>query len=123
LPWARSESGRRKPRRDGHGDASIPQTAAMSRSTAAQPGSTLLEARHQLDEVAGTETAVELGSKDTVPRILHRAGRTRQREDIGAARHARASPRLDGGRTNRLVAQPAEQFAKARDFLVPDPRQ
>src|SRR4051794_9332507 len=76
--------------------------------------------RHKLDEVAGAMAAVELVLEDTVPAILHRAGRSRQGEDIGAARHAGAGPRLDRRGADRLIAEPAEQLPEPGDRLVLD---
>src|SRR3546814_2576591 len=80
--------------------------------------SALGQARHEFHEIAGPEAIVELADKYAVPSVLHRAGRSGQREDIGAPRHAGGRPRLDGGRADALIAEPAEQFPAARNLLV-----
>src|SRR5262249_57191432 len=48
----------------------------------------LVEARHDLDEIAGTVAIVELVQEDLVPGVAAGAGRARPAEDGGAARHA-----------------------------------
>src|SRR3546814_17466921 len=78
------------------------------------------EARHQFHEVAGAVPAVELHCENAVPAVLHRAGRSGEREQIGAARNARAGPRFHRRRADPLVGQPAEQLATPGDLLVPD---
>src|SRR3546814_10773021 len=49
-------------------------------------GGLFYQPRHQVDEIAGTMAAVELGRQYALPRVLHRARRAGEREDIGAAR-------------------------------------
>src|SRR6185437_9290757 len=68
----------------------------FSRSRGARPSGALFfgESGHDLDEVAGSMADIELPSEDTVPAILHRAGRTGQGEKIGAACNAGTGPRL-----------------------------
>ena len=44
---------------------------------AARPALTLLQARHQLDEIARLGSDIELMDEDLVPGVLARAGRTR----------------------------------------------
>src|SRR3546814_20924117 len=46
----------------------------------------LAQAGHQFHEVAGAVPAVELGGQYAVPSFLHRPGRSRQGEQIGAPR-------------------------------------
>src|SRR5262245_47061659 len=48
----------------------------------------LLQARHDLDEVAGAVAVVELVHQDAVPGVAAGAGRARQAEDIGAVGQA-----------------------------------
>ena len=47
-----------------------------------------LQTRHDFDEVARLVADVELPLQNTVPAILHRAGRTREGEEVGAAGNA-----------------------------------
>src|SRR3546814_8189895 len=74
--------------------------------------------RHQVDEIAGTMAAVELGRQYALPRVLHRARRAGEREDIGAARDHGAGARLDRRGADTLVAEPAKQLPEAGDVLA-----
>src|SRR5437764_10509769 len=80
----------------------------------------LLQAGHQLNEVAGTETIIKLVDQDAVPGVATGAGRSRQREQIGAAGHPGRRAALDCRGADLLVAEPAEQLAKAGDLLLVD---
>ena len=80
----------------------------------------LLQARHDLDEIAGTVAVVELPLEDVVPRILAGAGRARQAEDVGALRQAGAGARLDRGGAHLLegimwktVEKPSTSFSNS----------
>ena len=55
----------------------------------------LVEARHDLDEVARPIAIVELVDEDVVPAVAARAGRAGQGEDIGAAGDAGGGAGLD----------------------------
>src|SRR5262249_660116 len=55
----------------------------------------LLEARHDLDEIAGTVAIVELMQEDLIPGVATGAGRARQAEDVGAPGNAGGRARLD----------------------------
>src|SRR6266700_7088461 len=55
----------------------------------------LIQARHDLDEVARAIAIVELMHEDLVPGIAAGAGRARQAEDIGRAGDTRGRARLD----------------------------
>src|SRR3546814_16388668 len=81
----------------------------------------LAQAGHQFHEVAGAVPAVELGGQYAVPSILHRAGRSRQGEQIGAPRNARAGARLNGGGAARLVGKPTEKHPEHGDGCLPQP--
>src|SRR3569623_750487 len=76
--------------------------------------------RHQFDEVAGAKAVIELIAEDAIPGILDRAGRSGERENVGAAGDAGAGARLDRRGADRLVALPAEQLAEAGDHLLGD---
>src|SRR3546814_5531467 len=76
---------------------------------------------HQFDEIAGLVPAVELSRQYALPRVGHRAGRTGQREDIGAARDHRAGARLDRRGADRLVAEPAKEFTETGNILAVEP--
>ena len=56
----------------------------------------LVEARHDLDEIAGTVAVAELVHQDLVPGIAAGARRARQAEDVGAAGNS-------GGRANGAI--------------------
>src|SRR3546814_15305894 len=62
--------------------------------------------------------AVELGRQYALPRVLHRARRAGEREDIGAARDHGAGARLDRRGADTLVAEPAKQLPEAGDVLA-----
>src|SRR5262249_24294429 len=55
----------------------------------------LVEAWHDLDEIAGTIAVVELVQQYLVPGVAAGAGRARQAEDVGPAGHARGRACLD----------------------------
>src|SRR5260370_29878222 len=59
----------------------------------------LLEPRHELDQVAGAKTVVELVHENAVPGIAAGARRARQGEEIGAAGEDRKSTRLNSSHT------------------------
>src|SRR3546814_5586120 len=80
-------------------------------------GGLFYQPRHQVDEIAGTMAAVELGRQYALPRVLHRARRAGEREDIGAARDHGAGARLDRRGADTLVAEPAKQLPEAGDVL------
>src|SRR5689334_22070852 len=80
----------------------------------------LLQAGHQLDEVARPEPVVELMDEDALPGIAARARRPRQCEQIGAAGNPGGGAALDCRGADLLVAEPAEQLAEAGDFLLVD---
>src|SRR3546814_14751378 len=63
-------------------DAGRALSRGAQRVQPVDPGmrSAFLQARHQLDEIAGTKAAVELRRKNSVPGILHGAGRSRSEE-------------------------------------------
>src|SRR5689334_9775807 len=79
----------------------------------------LLQARHELDQVAGAVPVVELRLQD-LPAVAAGAGRARQREEVSAAGDAAGGAALDRGGADLLVAEPAEQLAEARDLLLID---
>src|SRR3546814_20402061 len=81
-------------------------------------GGLFYQPRHQVDEIAGTMAAVELGRQYALPRVLHRARRAGEREDIGAARDHGAGARLDRRGADTLVAEPAKQLPAAGDVLA-----
>ena len=80
------------------------------------------EARDQLGEVAGLELVIELIAKDLLPTGLHRVARPGQAEDQRAVSEAADSARLDGRRTDLVVADLAKQLAETVDFLVEEDR-
>src|SRR5258707_4032182 len=62
----------------------------------------LLQAGHKLDEVAGTETIVELMDQNAVPGVAAGAGRAPQCQQIGASRQPRRRPALERRRADLL---------------------
>src|SRR5579862_2238589 len=80
----------------------------------------LLQARHQLDEIARAKAVVELVDEDPLPGVAAGAGGTREREQIGAAGDPGGGAALDRRGANLLEAEPAEQFAKPGDLLFID---
>src|ERR1700731_5241255 len=80
----------------------------------------LLQARHQLDEIARAEAVVELVDEDALPGVATGARRAGQREEIGAAGDTRRGPALDRRGTDLVIAEPPEQFAKAGNLLLVD---
>src|SRR4029453_6006771 len=55
-----------------------------------------VEPRHQLGEIAGPESDVELLAQDVIPAVLAGAGRARQGEDVGGVGAAGDGARLQG---------------------------
>src|ERR1700693_920931 len=80
----------------------------------------LLQAGHQLDEIARTEAVVELVREDALPGVAAGARGTGQGEQVGAASHPGGRPALDRRGADLLVALPAKQLAEARDLLFVD---
>src|ERR1700730_12375468 len=80
----------------------------------------LLQARHQLDEIAGAEAVVELVDENALPSVAAGARRARQREEVGAAGDPGRCPALDCRGPDLVVAEPAEELAKAGDLLLVD---
>ena len=56
----------------------------------------LLEARHELDQVAGPQPRVELVVQDALPGVAAGARRARQGEQVGAVRDPAEGPALHG---------------------------
>src|SRR3984893_9238500 len=77
-----------------------------------------LQARHQLDEIARAEAIVELVDEDAFPGVATGARRAGQREEIGAAGDTRRGPALDRRGPDLVIAEPAEELAKAGDLLL-----
>ncbi len=73
----------------------------------------LVEAGHDLDEVAGAVAVVELVQQDAVPGVLAGAGRAGDAEDVGRARHARGRAGLNGRGPDLGVAHHQEQGGEA----------
>src|SRR4051794_24622657 len=80
----------------------------------------LLQARHQLDEIARAEAVVELVHEDAFPGVAAGAGRTGQCEQIGAAGDPGGGAALDRRGADLLVALPAEQLAETCNLLFVD---
>src|SRR6516165_5085763 len=78
----------------------------------------LLQSRHQLDEIAGAKSVVELVHKNPLPGIAAGARRTRQRKKIGTTSHTRGCAALDRGGADLVVAKPSEELTKTRDLLL-----
>src|SRR3989475_5273998 len=78
----------------------------------------LVETRHDLDEIAGTVTVVELVQKDLVPRVAAGAGRARQAEDVGAAGNASGRARLDRRGADLGLADQQEHRGEALHALL-----
>ena len=76
----------------------------------------LAQAGHQFYEVAGAVAAVELFGEDLVPAVFRCAVAAGQGEDVGAARDDGHGAGLDRAGADGLIADPAEQFAKAGDL-------
>src|SRR5581483_3173339 len=70
------------------------QRAALAPSAAA---AVLLEARHDLHEIAGAMAVVELPDEDLAPGVAAGSRRARQAEDVGAVREPSTGARLDRG--------------------------
>src|ERR1700687_2066244 len=84
------------------------------------PFQMLLQAGHQLDEVAGAKAVVELVDQNALPGVAAGAGRSGQGKQIGAAGDPGGGPALDRRGGDLLVAEPAEQLAKPGDLLLVD---
>src|SRR5579864_7390335 len=80
----------------------------------------LLEARHELDQIAGAVAIVELMPDDVLPAVAAGAGRARKREEIGAAGDAGGGAALDRRGADLLIAEPAEELSEAGDLLLID---
>src|SRR5690242_16885511 len=85
--------------------------AGARRSVAGGRLQMLLEAWHELDEIAGTVAIVELVPDDVFPAIAAGAGRARQRKEIRAAGDPGSGTALDRRCAHLLVAEPAEELA------------
>src|SRR5438132_13083464 len=79
-----------------------------------------LQAGHQLDEVARPEAVVELVDENAFPGVAAGARRAGQGKQIGAAGDPGGGPALDRRGADLVVAEPAEQLAKAGDLLFVD---
>src|SRR3569833_3481616 len=79
--------------------------ASHSRALRLLPAQMLVEARHDLDEIAGPCAVVELRRQDAVPAVATGAGRSRQAEDVGGSRHAGGGTALDRRRPDLGMAQ------------------
>src|SRR3546814_3890167 len=77
----------------------------------------LLQARHQLHQVARPQARIELELQDVLPAVPAGRGRAGQREEVGAAGDAADGAALHGGGADLGVAQHAEQLAEALDLL------
>src|SRR5207302_6493427 len=100
---------------------SFPSRAHTGETPAVRPPlplQVLLEARHQLDEIARAEAVVELVDEDPLPGVAAGAGRAGQREQIGAAGDPGGGAALDRRGADLLEAEPAEQLAKPGDLLL-----
>src|SRR5947207_14767979 len=80
----------------------------------------LLEARHELDQVARPEAVIELVDEDALPGIAAGARRPGHGEEIGAAGNAAGRPALDRRGADLLIAQHAEDLAEAGALLIVD---
>src|SRR5438270_513777 len=80
----------------------------------------LLQARHQLDEIAGTKAVVELVHEDPLPGVAAGARRTGQSKEVGAAGDPGRRAALDRRGPDLVVAEPAEELAKAGNLLLVD---
>src|SRR3984893_10436606 len=110
-------------RRTQDGDASLPLNSCRAfalfrlRSCSCQ---VFLQARHQLDEIAWAKAVVELVDEDAFPGVATGARGAGQREEIGAAGDTRRGPALDRRGPDLVIAEPAEELAKAGDLLLVD---
>src|SRR5215472_16086082 len=99
----------------------MPRVAAHAATFRSDSGfQMLLQARHQLDEVARPEAVVELVHEDAFPGVAAGAGGAGQGEQIGAAGDPGRRTALDRRGADLLVAEPAEQLAKAGNLLLID---
>src|SRR5215472_14871102 len=78
----------------------------------------LLQAGHELGQVAGTEADIELEAQDLLPAVAAGAGRAGQREEIGAAGDTARGPALHGGGADLLEAEPPKELAEAVYLLL-----
>ena len=72
----------------------------------------LLQPRHDLDEVAGP-VAMSSGGEDAVPGVAAGPGRARQREKVGAPRHAGAGAALHRGGADLRMGDIVKSVPKA----------
>src|SRR5258708_3950766 len=80
----------------------------------------LLQTGHQLDEVARSETVVELVDENAFPGVAAGTRRAGQCEEVGAAGDPGGGPALDRRSADLVVAEPAEQLAEAGNLLLVD---
>ena len=76
------------------------------------------QARHQLDQVTGSGSIIELAADQHRPCVLAGTRRARQAEDIGAVGNPGNGARLQRRGANALIGEVAEGFTKAVDDLV-----
>src|SRR6476659_8669673 len=92
-------------------------TAQVGCSGALGFGTVFFQAPHDLDQVAGPVTVVELVAQDALPGALAGAGRPGQTEDVGTARQSVSGARLDGGGRHLLKRDHVKDRRKAFDLL------
>src|SRR6185312_4686985 len=73
----------------------------------------LVEARHDLDEIAGPVAVVELVHKDLIPAVTAGARRSRQAEDVSGAGNAGGRAGLDRRGADLGVAGYQKQSGEA----------
>src|SRR5882724_7626039 len=80
----------------------------------------LLQAGHQLDEIAWAKAVVELVHENAFPSVAAGARRTGQSKEIGAAGDPCRRAALDRRGPDLVVTEPAEELAKAGNLLLID---
>ena len=77
----------------------------------------LFKSRHDLNEVAGPVTIIQLPLQDVVPAVLTRSWAAWQREEIAPARHTRGRAALHSTRSDFAKADHRKQRAKGVDLF------
>ncbi len=73
----------------------------------------LVEAGHDLHEIAGHVAIVELRFQDAVPGVLARTGRAGQHEDVSRIRDPAGRPRLHRGGADLVVGDTVKDLREA----------
>src|SRR6266700_6905744 len=94
--------------------------SSLTKAASASATAVFFQPRHDLDEVAGLMTVIELLFQDSVPAIFDRTGRSGKRKQIGALAHTRAGARLDRRGADLVITDAVEDGGEAINLFFDD---